>query len=103
MAYIYYYSSLGISSLICLESDNESEGGSSRGTLKWLGRTDCHSRSPMENSRLDSTSESEDAVLFCRMKDVACEDDLVVTTATAKPYSSNGYAGMDLEGIAYCS
>ncbi|PKU79853.1 crossover junction endonuclease EME1B [Dendrobium catenatum] len=91
----------GISSLICLESDNESEGGSSRGTLKesgnlveWLGRTACHSRSPMENSRLDSTSESEDDVLFCRMKDVACEDDLVVTTATAKPYSSNGYAGI---------
>ncbi|KAL0916546.1 hypothetical protein M5K25_014067 [Dendrobium thyrsiflorum] len=101
MTYIYYYSSLGISSLICLDSDNESEGGSSRGTLKesrnmveLLGRTACHSRSPIETSRLDSTSENEHAVLFCRMKDVACEDDLVITTATAKPYSSNGYAGI---------
>lgn len=108
MAYIFYHYSLGISGLICLESDNESEGGSNSGNLEEstnlvqsLGRAAFLSRSPgLKNSILDSVFANEHDGLFCRMKDVTCESDLEVVTTTANLDSCDGYAGMNLKRLA---
>ncbi|XP_020590637.1 crossover junction endonuclease EME1B [Phalaenopsis equestris] len=90
----------GISSLICLESDNESEGGSNRGNLKksrhlieCFGREAYLSRSPsLGNPRLDSAAGNElDGLL---LKNVTCEVDLEAVTRVAKLDSSDKYAGV---------
>ncbi|KAK8954708.1 Crossover junction endonuclease EME1B [Platanthera zijinensis] len=85
----------GISSLICLESDNEYEGDTNGGNLKEFGRAACPSSSPrMENSRLYSPSKNEHDGLFFQVKDATCKNDLKGGTTSNTLGSCNGFTGI---------